>query len=151
MNLPFTKPKPKPQSRAKSRSARAPARRRPAPQRRREARELVDGLEQRHFDVIGLALIAAGVYLAFVLYMDWDGGRVGGWISTALENAAGRVAYVAPIALAGWGTALIARPMLRAPSALNAGAILILAGLLLAFAAQTLGLGPDRPVRAGSW
>ncbi|HEX2127654.1 MAG TPA: DNA translocase FtsK 4TM domain-containing protein [Solirubrobacterales bacterium] len=110
-------------------------------------RELVDKLEQRHFDVIGLVLIAAAVYLAFVLYMGWDGGRVGGWISTALENAAGQVAYVVPIALAGWGAALIARPLLRAPSALNAGAILVLAGLLLAFAAQTVGLGPDRPVR----
>jgi S-DNA-T family DNA segregation ATPase FtsK/SpoIIIE len=145
MNLPFTKPKPKP--RARSRSGRAPARRRPAPQRRRDVRELVDGLEQRHFDVIGLVLIAAGVYLAFVLYMGWDGGRVGGWIETGLEQAAGRVAYVAPIALAGFGAALIARPLLPATAALNAGAVLVLAGLLLAFAAQTLGVGPDRPIR----
>jgi S-DNA-T family DNA segregation ATPase FtsK/SpoIIIE len=145
MNLPFTKPKPKP--RAKSRASRAPARRRPAPQPRRDVRNLVGGLEQRHFDVIGLALVAAGVYLAFVLYMGWDGGRVGGWISTGLENAAGRVAYVTPIALVGLGGALIARPLLPAPSAVNAGAILVLAGLLLAFAAQTLGLGPDRPIR----
>ena len=43
--------------------------------------------------MIGLALIAAAVYLAFVVYMGWDGGRVGAWLATALENAAGRVAY----------------------------------------------------------
>jgi len=114
---------------------------------RRELRELADGLEQRHYDVIGLALIAAGVYLAFVLYLGWDGGKVGGWLATALENAAGRVAYVVPIALAAWGGALIARPLLRAPTALNAGGILILAALLLGFAAETAGLGPERPNR----
>jgi S-DNA-T family DNA segregation ATPase FtsK/SpoIIIE len=145
MNLPWSKPKrgarrPAPRSRAKPPSGR---RREP----RRELRELADGLEQRHLDVLGLALIAAGVYLAFVLYLGWDGGRVGGWLATALENAAGRVAYVVPIALAAWGGALIARPWLRAPTALNAGGILVLAALLLAFAAETAGLGPDRPNR----
>jgi len=148
MNLPFTKPKPKSRSRAQARSRRsAPRKRQAAAKPRADVRELAANLEQRHYDVIGLALIAAGVYLAFVLYMDWDGGRVGGWIASALEHAAGRVAYVAPIALAAWGAALISRPLLKTPSALNAGAILILAGLLLAFSAQTLGIGPDRPVR----
>jgi DNA segregation ATPase FtsK/SpoIIIE, S-DNA-T family len=131
--------------RTTSRSRRTtPARRRDP---RRELRELADGLEQRHYDVIGLALIAAAVYLAFVLYMGWDGGRVGAWLATALENAAGRVAYVVPVALGAWGGALIARPLLRAPTALNAGGILVLAALLLAFAAETAGLGPERPNR----
>ena len=49
----------------------------------------------------------------------------------------------------GLGLALIARPMIRAPRALNIGALLVLLALLLAFAAGTLGLGPDRPVRDG--
>ena len=34
-------------------------------------------LEQRHYDVIGLALVAAALYLGFVLYLQSDGGRVG--------------------------------------------------------------------------
>jgi S-DNA-T family DNA segregation ATPase FtsK/SpoIIIE len=145
MNLPWSKPKGGAR-RPATRSRRKPAsRQRREP--RRELRQLADGLEQRHLDVLGLALVAAGVYLAFVLYLGWDGGRVGGWLGTALENAAGRVAYVVPIALAGWGGALIARPWLRAPTALNAGGILVLAALLLAFAAETAGLGPDRPNR----
>ena len=146
MNLPFTKPKPKPRARkapARSRSARKPA----ARARARELRDAVDGLEQRHYDVIGLALIAAGIFLALVLYMAWDGGRVGGWIAEGLERGAGRVAYVVPVALAAWGVSFVARPMLqeRTPSALNAGGILVLCGLLLAFAAQTASLGPDQP------
>ena len=34
-------------------------------------------LEQHHVDVIALAVVCAGVFLAFPLYLDWDGGRVG--------------------------------------------------------------------------
>ncbi len=34
-------------------------------------------LEQRHLDLIGLLLIAVGVYLSFVLFFGWDGGKVG--------------------------------------------------------------------------
>ncbi len=109
----------------------------------------MEGLEQRHYDLIGLALIAISVYLAFVLYFGWNGGRVGGWTQTVLTDVAGRVAYVVPVALGGWGVALILRPSLRAPAALNAGGALVLLALALAFAGGTLGLGPDHPVRHG--
>jgi len=115
----------------------------------RDARSLIAGLEQRHLDVIGLGLVAAGVYLGCVLYVGWDGGPVGEWLQRALENAAGRIAYVVPLALAGWGMALVMRPFVAAPGALNAGAVLLLASLLLAFAAQTAGLGADHPARHG--
>ena len=56
---------------------------------------------------------------------------------------------MAPVALAGWGMALVMRPFIATPGALNAGAVLLLASLLLAFAAQTAGLGPDHPARHG--
>jgi DNA segregation ATPase FtsK/SpoIIIE, S-DNA-T family len=114
-----------------------------------EVRSAIEGLEQRYYDVIGLALIAAAIYLAFVLYFGWDGGPVGGWITDGLADVAGRVAYVVPVALAAWGVALFVRPSLRAPRAVDAGGILLVASLLLAFAAGTLGLGPDHPVRHG--
>ncbi|MFL5871558.1 MAG: DNA translocase FtsK 4TM domain-containing protein [Solirubrobacterales bacterium] len=142
MTLPWTKPKP--------RSRRPAAARRPARPRtpaRRDPRDLVRGLDQRHYDVFGLGLIAVGIYLGLILYMSWDGGPVGEATADGLSNAAGQVAYVAPIAIAGWGASLIARPMIKAPSALNAGFVLLLCALLLAYAAQTLGLGPVRPVR----
>ena len=69
---------------------------------RRDPREFIERLQQRHYDVIGLFLIAAAVYLAFVLYLGWDGGRVGGWVQRGLANGFGQVAYVVPIAVAGW-------------------------------------------------
>jgi S-DNA-T family DNA segregation ATPase FtsK/SpoIIIE len=147
MNFPWSKPAPKRRPRASSARRRQPARsnaRRPA---RRDPREFVERFEQRHYDVIGLFLIAAAVYLSFVLYLGWDGGRVGSWVDRGLANGFGQVEYAVPIAVAAWGAALIARPSIAAPSALNAGGILILAALLLAFAAQTAGLGPERPHR----
>jgi len=52
---------------------------------------LPQGLEQRHLDLIGLILIAAGVYLSFVLFFGWDGGKVGYGIETGLEYAFGAV------------------------------------------------------------
>ena len=97
--------------------------------------------------MIGLALCALGMYLGFVLYGGWDGGRVGGWAQTGLTYAVGQVAYVVPFALVGWGASLMLRPFIEAPAAVNAGGILILLSLLLAFAAETAGLGPDRPLR----
>ncbi|HYH62094.1 MAG TPA: DNA translocase FtsK 4TM domain-containing protein, partial [Solirubrobacterales bacterium] len=119
------------------------------PDVRQRARDAFDGLEQRHYDLIGLVMVALGVYSAFVLYLGWDGGAVGKWLSSALEYTVGQVAYVVPLMVFGLGLALIAKPMIRAPRALNAGAFLVLLALLLAFAAGTLGLGPDKPVRHG--
>ncbi len=52
---------------------------------------LPQGLEQRHLDLIGLLLIAAGVYLTFVLFFGWEGGKVGYGVQTALEYLFGAV------------------------------------------------------------
>src|SRR3954453_23403853 len=53
--------------------------------------KLPQRLEQRHLDLIGLLLIAAGVYLAFVLFFGWEGGKVGYGIETGLEYLFGTV------------------------------------------------------------
>jgi S-DNA-T family DNA segregation ATPase FtsK/SpoIIIE len=128
--------------------ARQPARSR-ARASRPSAREIVAGLEQRHLDLIGLGLVAVAVYLGGVLYVGWDGGPVGESLKSALADVTGRVAYLLPVAVAGWGAALVMRPIIKAPAALNAGAILLLAALLLAFAAEIAGLGPAHPARHG--
>ena len=104
-------------------------------------------LEQRHLDLIGLGLLAAALYLGFVLYAGWDGGIGGSGLDVALTWTAGAVSYAVPMLLAGCGLALVIRPLVRYPGTINAGAILLVAGLLLAFAAGTAGLGPDQPAR----
>jgi DNA segregation ATPase FtsK/SpoIIIE, S-DNA-T family len=94
-------------------------------------------------------LIAAGVYLWGVLFLGWDGGRVGSGAETGIAHVAGAVGSLVPLVLIGLGVALLVRPLIPSPGALNAGAICVLAGILLAYASQTAGLGPQRPRREG--
>ncbi len=61
-------------SRRPKRRARKPAARRGGTKPR--AREQATA-EQRRLDLIGLALIGAGIYVGGVLYAGWDGGQVG--------------------------------------------------------------------------
>ncbi|HEX6781434.1 MAG TPA: DNA translocase FtsK [Solirubrobacterales bacterium] len=49
------------------------------------------GLEQRHIDLIALFLIAFGVYLVFLLFLGWEGGKVGYGAETALSYLFGNV------------------------------------------------------------
>jgi S-DNA-T family DNA segregation ATPase FtsK/SpoIIIE len=62
-------------------------------------------LEQRHLDLIGLTLIAAGVYLSFVLFFGWDGGKVGDGLETGLSYLVGgvgaRIATVLMLVIGG--------------------------------------------------
>jgi DNA segregation ATPase FtsK/SpoIIIE, S-DNA-T family len=52
---------------------------------------LFEGIEQRHLDFIGLFLVAAGIYLLFVLFFGWEGGKVGYGIETGLIYLFGSV------------------------------------------------------------
>ena len=107
-------------------------------------------LEQRHLDLIGLGLFAAGVFVAFPLYLAWDGGAAGGILVDGLQRVFGRIAYVIPVGLVAAGGVLVLRPVLPAVRPFRAAGICLLLALTLAFAAGTLGLGDGR-VRAGAW
>ncbi len=78
---PASKPKGKAKAKAKPRKA----------AKSRGGISLFDGFEQRHLDFIGLFLVAAGIYLLFVLFFGWEGGKVGYGIETALEYLFGSV------------------------------------------------------------
>ncbi len=74
----------------------APARRSKAGSKRAKPKpkaglHLPAGLEQRHLDLIGLGLLAVGVYLVFVLFAGWEGGKVGYGIETGLIYLFGTV------------------------------------------------------------
>jgi S-DNA-T family DNA segregation ATPase FtsK/SpoIIIE len=76
----------------------APARRGKAGSKRAKAKpkpkaglHLPAGLEQRHLDLIGLGLLAVGIYLVFVLFAGWEGGKVGYGIETGLIYLFGTV------------------------------------------------------------
>src|SRR5437763_6588140 len=64
-------------------------------------------LEQRHMDVIGLALAALSIFFGLVFYLGWDGGKVGEALATGFIFLFGAVADLLPVALFGWGTLLV--------------------------------------------
>jgi S-DNA-T family DNA segregation ATPase FtsK/SpoIIIE len=78
---PASKPKGKAKAKAKRGKAAKP----------RGGISLFDSFEQRHLDFIGLFLVAAGIYLLFVLFFGWEGGKVGYGVETALEYLFGSV------------------------------------------------------------
>ena len=65
------------QCRRRPQAARAPAAQAPAPRARRAAARgpAPAGLEQRHLDLSAWRWSPCGVFLAFPLYLGWDGGR----------------------------------------------------------------------------
>ncbi len=141
--------------------ARKPAARRPAakstkPKPRARARRSslsamrVPLLEQRQLDLIGLGLVAIGVFLAFPVYLDWDGGAAGHAATRAIAYVVGQVGYAVPVAVVAGGAILVLRPVLPAVRPFRAGAICLFAALTLALAAGTFGIGPVGE-RAGYW
>jgi len=102
-------------------------------------------LRQHHLDLIGLGCVLLGIYLVFVLYFGWNGGRLGSGISDGLKYLFGVVAYLAPVALFAAGAIAIFRPAVPTTRPLRTGTALLLAGLLLAFAGGTFGLAGGRP------
>jgi S-DNA-T family DNA segregation ATPase FtsK/SpoIIIE len=127
-------------------SRRQPAHRRARARRSSSAGLRLPALEQRHFDVIGLGLVALGVLLAFPLYLGWDGGVAGEGAIDGLRTVVGELAYAVPVFVVATGAVLVLRPVLPAVRPIRTGAVLLALALALAFAAGTLGLGPgDRP------
>jgi S-DNA-T family DNA segregation ATPase FtsK/SpoIIIE len=99
-------------------------------------------LEQRELDLLGLGLVALGVFLACVMYLGWAGGEVGHALTDGLRYLVGTTAYAFPVGLAAAGVIVVMRPMLPRGRPFGTGAACLLAGCTLAFSAGTLGLGP---------
>jgi S-DNA-T family DNA segregation ATPase FtsK/SpoIIIE len=112
-------------------------------------------LDQRERDVLGLALVAGGVFMGFVLYGSGgplaSGGRAGHGLAVALGWALGRARVLVPVALAVGGGSLLLRPVLPALRPLRTGAICLFASVTLALAAGTLGLSSGAGTGADAW
>jgi len=129
----------------------APARTRARARRAGGWRAALPVLEQRHWDLIGLALVALGVLVAFPLYTTHGAGRVGSGAVTGLRFVGGEVAYAAPALLVTIGAILVLRPVLPGRRPLRSGAICLLAAAMLMLAAGTFGIGPGAPSTHTYW
>ncbi|MBU6336282.1 MAG: DNA translocase FtsK [Acidobacteria bacterium] len=138
-------------------AVRKPAGRRSRPQpgkaakpRRKAAGASKATLDQRQRDLLGLALVALAIFIAFPLYSTGDAGIGGDQVVSGLLWALGQAAYLVPVALAGAGLLMILRPVLPVGGNVRIGAVMIVAFLALLLAAGTFGTGPEAP-RPGSW
>ena len=106
-------------------------------------------LEQRHWDLIGLGLVAFAAFFACVFYLGWAGGEVGEALADGILFLFGGAGYLAPVAMFVTGALIVVRPMLPAVHPLKTGALCLAAALTLGLAAGSLGLGPGATPREG--
>ncbi len=97
-------------------------------------------LDDRQREVLGLAMMALGVFLAFVLYGGFDGGAAGSALEYGLAYLVGRARVLAPVALLGGGVALASGAVLPARRPLRTGGVTLAAAIVLALAAGTFGV-----------
>jgi S-DNA-T family DNA segregation ATPase FtsK/SpoIIIE len=108
-------------------------------------------LDQRQRDVLGLALIALGVFLGFVLYGGWHGGSAGHALAVALGFIVGGARILAPAAAIAAGAVLLCTPLMPPAKPLRTGSICLFAAIVLALAAGTLGLTDGQHTAGSHW
>jgi S-DNA-T family DNA segregation ATPase FtsK/SpoIIIE len=113
-------------------------------------------LDERSRELIGLALVALGVFMGFVLYGGWDGGGVGHGLDVAFGWALGKARVLTPLAIIGAGGMLLLRESLPFQRTLprdprTIGALCLFAGVTLALAAGTLGVSSGPGSSATAW
>jgi DNA segregation ATPase FtsK/SpoIIIE, S-DNA-T family len=102
---------------------------------------------EQHHELIGLGLLALGLFLASILYMGWSGGMVGSAIADGFTGAIGAAAYVAPVAFVVVGALMVARSALVDVRPFRTGLIVTAFGLLAALGAAhggAVGRGLER-------
>jgi S-DNA-T family DNA segregation ATPase FtsK/SpoIIIE len=90
----------------------------------------------QHPELIGLGLVAAGIFLALVLYLGWDGGQVGGWIADGLRELVGSAAYALPLGAIVVGGLMIGRSELVDVRPFRTGVVIASAGFLLVLGSE---------------
>ncbi|HEY7148505.1 MAG TPA: DNA translocase FtsK [Gaiellaceae bacterium] len=108
----------------------------PSRVRKKRARKTKKAHAHQHPELIGLVLLAFGLFLATVLWAGWNGGYVGGWIGDALESLIGGAAFVLPVVLVVVGGLMVGRSDLVDVRPFRTGLVVLGLGLLL-----TLGSG----------
>jgi DNA segregation ATPase FtsK/SpoIIIE, S-DNA-T family len=108
-------------------------------------------LDERQRDVLALGLVAVGVFMGFVLYLGWDGGRVGHGLAVGLGWMVGRARGLTPVALVVGGGAMLMAPVLPALRPLRTGGLCLGAAIVLALAAGTLGVSAGTPAEGAQW
>jgi S-DNA-T family DNA segregation ATPase FtsK/SpoIIIE len=108
-------------------------------------------LEPHHVDILALALVAVGVFLGGVSYLDWAGGALGDGAVRAARFVFGALGYTVPVALVIAGLLTLMREWRPPTRPLRTGLACLVAALTLMLAAGTLGIGPGATPAAQFW
>jgi DNA segregation ATPase FtsK/SpoIIIE, S-DNA-T family len=108
-------------------------------------------LEPHHVDIIGLALVAVGIFLAGVAYLHWGGGAVGDGAVRACRFVLGELGYAVPVVLVAAGALVLIRELRPPARPMRTGILCLTAALTLALAAGTLGIGPGAAHGRAFW
>src|SRR4028119_1182810 len=129
-------------------TTRSPAPNRPPPQApTKQPKHTGLHLEERRYDLIGLALVALSVFFAFVIWLGWDGGRVGGGAVDGLKWLVGEDHHVAPVVFMLVGSLVFMRSSLPAGGASPRGAarlVCLLVRSLVCVPSSRPAVGPIR-------
>jgi DNA segregation ATPase FtsK/SpoIIIE, S-DNA-T family len=137
------------------------ATKRKQPPSRRAKRSLLAGrpslplprpdLEPHHVDIIGLAIVAIGIFLIGVTYLGWSGGTLGSVFVDGVRFVFGRLGYAIPAALVVGGGLILMRELRPPGRPMRTGVICLTAAITLALAAGTLGVGPGQVPSGEFW
>jgi S-DNA-T family DNA segregation ATPase FtsK/SpoIIIE len=97
--------------------------------RRKRGAKQAEG--HQHPELVGLALLALGVFLGFVVWADWNGGYVGAWIGEGLDALIGSATLGLPVALAIVGALMVARSDLVDVRPFRTGIVVLSCGLMI--------------------
>src|SRR3954449_6343592 len=97
--------------------------------RRKRGAKKAEG--HQHPELIGLVLLALGVFLGFVVWADWNGGYVGRWIGEGLEALIGSATLGLPAALAIVGALMVTRSDLVDVRPFRTGLAVLACGLMI--------------------
>jgi S-DNA-T family DNA segregation ATPase FtsK/SpoIIIE len=95
--------------------------------KRRAARRSPRAVAQQHPELVGLAVIAVGVFLGAVLWFGFSGGPV----THLVKNAIGAAAYLAPVVLVPLGALIVTRSALVDVRPFRLGLAIAVLGVLL--------------------
>ena len=88
-------------------------------------------LEPHHIDILALALIAVGIFLGGVAYLDWSGGALGDGAVKGTRFVFGALGYAVPAALVAGGALILARELRPPGRPMRTGTLCLTAALTL--------------------
>src|SRR5689334_8031332 len=111
--------------------------------RRKRKTKKAEGRAHQHPELIGLGLVALGVFLGFLVWAGWNGGYVGGWVGDGLDALIGAAMLALPAALVIVGALMVARSDLVDVRPFRTGIFVLACGLMIT-------LGKDQGGYVGS-